>query len=157
MARRTRPVRKLLDEPLKLLGLLTLRSAAWAVVVYCLNYFVLELVFGVWSAMFGPLAALLAPLGVALLVACVLGLVESYEDQHAFGAAVRFHWDGQSRIVYSAGCPDGVTPIAPPLGEIVAVAAKRLFRFGRRPAYAFNPRPLPKWMYVGLWRRKEIR
>ena len=79
MARRSRPVRKLLDEPLKVAGLLTLRSCGVVFCVYGVCYFVLELMFGLWSRLLGGWS-LFGPIACAVAVGAILRLAEVNVD-----------------------------------------------------------------------------
>lgn len=62
---------------------------------------VLEVLFHVWSALFGRAAGFLFPLGVALVAAVVLSRVERRHGAHHALSAVRYYTRRRWRFVYS--------------------------------------------------------
>jgi hypothetical protein len=105
MARRERVVKKLLDEPLKVLDLLTVRSCALVLFAFVATYLV-GLLSGLWTRMGGHWGTL-GPLVVAVPLAFVLRLVEANEDEHVAFAAIRFYLSRRTRCLFTAGCSDG--------------------------------------------------
>ena len=99
MARRSSPVLRNLDDPLRILNLLSLRSCALVLVVYA-GANALEVLLGLFTLLFGGLA-FLGELGVAALVACVLALAERSDDEHLVPSALRYYASGSWRVLWS--------------------------------------------------------
>ena len=102
--RRQNAVLRNLDEPLKLFGLLTMRSCALLLFFYSACY-MLDLTLGVWSWMFGDLS-LLGILGLTGLVGIVLVHVERQEDEHHVPGMIKFYLSRPGRFIYSGGKSD---------------------------------------------------
>jgi hypothetical protein len=98
-----------LDDPLKLFGLITIRSSGLVLMVFGLAHF-LEMTTGVWSHMFGAWSVLVGELGLAAGVGVVLAWTERYEDEHYVPSMFRYYLSRRWRFVYSGGTPSsGVT------------------------------------------------
>jgi hypothetical protein len=151
MARRGRPVRKLLDEPLKVAGLLTLRSCGVVFCVYGVCYFVLELVLGLWSRLLGAWS-LFGPISCAIAVGAVLRVAEAFDDEHAVPSALRFFLSRRTRHVYAAGRSEGFTPHAPEPLDVVRGAVASL----RGQPQLLCARPVAEWMHAGLCRPRKV-
>ena len=101
--RQTRVLRNL-DEPLKLLGLLTTRSCGLLLIFYTAAYLI-DLVLGVWTWVFGDLA-LVGQIGATIVLGFVLAFVERHEDEHHVPAAIVYHLQRPWRWVYSGAGHD---------------------------------------------------
>jgi hypothetical protein len=99
MARRQAAVLRNLDDPLRVLGLLSLRSCGFVFLSYA-GAAALELALGLFTAAFGSLA-FLGELGCAAIVAFVLGLAERTDDEHLVPAAIQYYLDSPGRVVWS--------------------------------------------------------
>jgi hypothetical protein len=98
MARREAPVLRNLDDPLRVLGLLSLRSCGLVFLGYG-TAAGLELVFGVFSAVFGSLA-FLGELALAGLLGLFLGLAERGDDEHLVPSAIQYHLERPEGAVW---------------------------------------------------------
>ena len=100
MARRQSEVLRNLDDSLRILNVLTLRSCGLVVVFYSLC-FALELAFGLFSLLFGA-AGFFVPIALAAAVAASLSWVEKHDDEHYVPSALRFLVERPWRFVYGA-------------------------------------------------------
>src|SRR5262249_60859669 len=80
MKRRQTECFRNLDDPLKIFGLLTVKSCGLVLVFYA-GTAATELVFGLWSLFFREWS-FLAQLGAAGLLAAVLAYTERHDDEH---------------------------------------------------------------------------
>jgi hypothetical protein len=99
MPRRQTPVLRNLDDPLRVLNLLSLRSCGLVVVSYAMAN-ALELGLGLFTLTFGSLA-FLGELCVAALVGMGLALAERADDEHLVPAALRYYMTRPWRVLYS--------------------------------------------------------
>jgi hypothetical protein len=99
MPRRQSPVLRNLDDPLRVLNLLSLRSCGLVVVSYGAAN-ALELALGLFTRAFGSLA-FLGELGLAALVGMGLALAERADDEHLVPAAIRYYATRPWRVLYS--------------------------------------------------------
>jgi hypothetical protein len=99
MARRQTPVLRNLDDPLRVLNLLSLRSCGLVLVAYGVANG-LEAALGLFSLVFGGFA-FLAELGVAALVGLGLALAERSDDEFLVPSALRYYWTGTPRVLWS--------------------------------------------------------
>lgn len=93
-----------LDEPLKLLGLLSTRSCGLLLLFHSASY-ALDLLLGFWSWILGDLA-LLAQIAVTALLGIALAAIERHEDEHHVPAAISFYLTRPWRSVYTGLVPD---------------------------------------------------
>jgi hypothetical protein len=97
MARRQTPVLRNLDDPLKVFGLLSLRSCGLVLVFFSALYAV-ETALGLLSLAFRSWA-FLAQIGLSGLLAIGLSVAERMDDEHLVPSAVRFFL--RRRVFYS--------------------------------------------------------
>ena len=100
MPRRQTAVLRNLDDSLRILNFLTLRSCGLVVVFYSLC-FALELAFSVFSVLFGA-GGFVVQLALAAAVAFALSWVEKHDDEHYVPSALRFFGERPWRFVYGA-------------------------------------------------------
>jgi hypothetical protein len=93
-----------LDDPLKVFSLLTIKSCGLVVMFYAAAV-ASELVFGIWSVVFGPWS-FLGQLGAAGLLAIGLAIAEKHEDEHFVPSAARYYLSRRWRILYGGACGD---------------------------------------------------
>lgn len=118
MARRKTRVLRKLDDPVRLAGVLTVRSAGLlgvfgGVLLYA------ELTLSVFSALAGPVLAPAVILAVIGLAGAGLLAVERHEDEHYVPALIRYYVSGRWRGVWSAGVVARRRPPARPLSVLV--------------------------------------
>ena len=99
MRRQTEVLRNL-DDSLRILNFLTLRSCGLVVVFYSLC-FTLELACGLFSLFFG-VGGFVVQLALAAAVAVGLSWVEKHDDEHYVPSALRFLLERPWRFVYGA-------------------------------------------------------
>jgi hypothetical protein len=95
--RRRSEVLRNLDDPLKVMGLLTPRSCMSLGVIFLAGFSVMLLVGGLGFVNMALLLAFLSVLGSALAVA------EKQTDEHHLWAACRYAVSGRWRVLYSGG------------------------------------------------------
>ena len=88
-----------LDDPLKIFSLLTVKSCGLVLLFYG-SVVASELVFGLWSLMFGDWT-FLGQLGAAGLLAVALVYAERHDDEHLVPSAIRYYFSRRSRVLYS--------------------------------------------------------
>src|SRR5262245_12066781 len=101
MARRQTPVLRNLDDPLRVLGLLSLRSCGLVLLVFAAIHGV-EAVTGLVSLLTGGWA-FLAELLAAAAVGFVLSVAERTDDEHLVPSALRFYLSRPGAVLYSGG------------------------------------------------------
>lgn len=104
MTRRRSECYRNLDDPLKIFNLLTVKSCGLVLLFYA-GTVATELVFGLWTVLFGAWS-FLAQLGAAALLAVTLVFTERYEDEHYLPLAVRYLVSQRWRVLYSGGRGD---------------------------------------------------
>ena len=90
-----------LDDPLKILSLLTAKSCGLVLLFYA-GLVMSELLFGVCSLLFGAWS-FLAQLAGALLLGAVLAYTERHDDEHLVPSAMRYYASRRWRVLYSGG------------------------------------------------------
>ena len=108
MPRRQTEVLRNLDDSLRILNLLTLRSCGLVVVFYSLC-FALELAFGAFTALFGP-GGFPAQLALTAALAFALSWVEKHDEEHYVPSALRYLAERPWRRIYGAAA---LAPRAP--------------------------------------------
>lgn len=94
-----------LDDPLRLLNLLSLRSCGLVLIFYTVVWS-LQAFFSLWSFLFGGWA-FLVPLAAAGLLALGLSLAERSDDEHLVPSAIRYYLTRPWIVLYSgAACED---------------------------------------------------
>ena len=88
-----------LDDPLKIFSLLTVKSCGLVLLFYG-STVASELVFGLWSLIFGDWT-FLGQLGAAGLLALGLVYAERHDDEHLVPSAIRYYVSRRSRVLYS--------------------------------------------------------
>src|SRR5262245_10862081 len=101
MARRQTPVLRNLDDPLRVLGLLSLRSCGLVLFAFAALHGV-EAASGLLTVLTGGWA-FLAELLVAAAVAFVLSVAERTDDEHLVPSALRFYLSRPRTVLYSGG------------------------------------------------------
>jgi len=92
-----------LDDPLRVLNLLSLRSCGLVFVSYAFAT-LLEVLFGLFTFVFGSLA-FLGELGFAAIVAAALTLAERTNDEHLVFSAIRYYLTQRPSTLYSGSAP----------------------------------------------------
>jgi hypothetical protein len=115
MTRRHSECFRNLDDPLKILSLLTVKSCGLVLLFYG-GTVAAELLFGLCSFLFGDWS-FLAQLGAAAVVAVALALAERQDDEHFVPAAIRYYASRRWRVLYSGGRSDRYA--GHPLEELV--------------------------------------
>lgn len=90
-----------LDDPLKILSLLTVKSCGLVLLFYA-GLVMSELLFGVCSLVFGAWS-FLGQLAGALLLGAVLAYTERHDDEHLVPSAIRYYVSRRWRVLYSGG------------------------------------------------------
>lgn len=101
MARRQTEVLRNLDDNLKLLNFLTLKSCGLVVVFYSLCYG-LELFLKPFSLLVGNWSALVQ-FGLTGVFALALSWIEKHEDEHYVPSALRYYQSRPWRVLYAGG------------------------------------------------------
>ena len=101
MARRQTPVLRNLDDPLRVLGLLSLRSCGLVLFLFAALHGV-ESVTGLLTLLTGGWA-FLAELLAAAAAAFVLSVAEQTDDEHLVPSALRFYLSRPATVLYSGG------------------------------------------------------
>ena len=101
MARRQTDVLRNLDDTLKILNFLTMRSAGLVLMFYSLCY-ASELFLSLFSLLFGA-ASVLAQFALTGLAALALSWVEKHEDEHYVPSALRYYAARPWRVLYAGG------------------------------------------------------
>jgi hypothetical protein len=104
MARRQTSVLRNLDDPLRVLGFLSLRSCG-LVLLFFAGLHSLEAVFGVVSVVFGSWA-FLVELGATALLAVGLSIAERTDDEYLVPSALRYYLTRPRTTLYSGGRAD---------------------------------------------------
>jgi hypothetical protein len=103
--RRQTEVLRNLDDSLRVLNFLTLRSCGLVVLFYS-GCYALDLTLRVWTFLFG-LWSFFAQLGATFAVAVVLSWAEKHDDEHLVPSAIRYFVERPWRWVYSGARGDG--------------------------------------------------
>ncbi len=106
MARRQTEVLRNLDDTLKILNFLTMRSCGLVLMFYSLFYGA-ELLFSAFSLLFGA-AGVLVQFFLTGLCAVALSWVERHEDEHYVPSAIRYYVSRPWRVLYAGGQTDPV-------------------------------------------------
>ncbi len=101
MARRQTEVLRNLDDNLKVLNFLTLKSCGLVVVFYSLCYS-LELFLHLFSLVFGVLGVV-AQFALTAVFAVALAAVERHEDEHYVPSAIRYYQSRPWRHLFAGG------------------------------------------------------
>ena len=101
MARRQTPVLRNLDDPLRVLGLLSLRSCGLVLFFFAALHS-LEAVTGIVSLLTGTWA-FLAELAASAGLAVVLSVAERTDDEHLVPSAIRYYLSRPAGLLYSGG------------------------------------------------------
>ena len=104
MTRRKSECFRNLDDPLKVFGFLTLKSCGIVLLFYAAAV-ATELVFGLWSLLFGPWS-FLGQLAGAALLAVALAFAERHDDEHLVPSAIRYYVSRRSLVLYGGACAD---------------------------------------------------
>lgn len=104
MTRRRSECLRNLDDPLKVFSLITIKSCG-LVVLFFAGAVASELVFGVWSLLFGALS-FLAQLAAAGALAVVLAFAEKHDDEHFVPSAIRYYVSRRWLVLYSGARGD---------------------------------------------------
>lgn len=104
MTRRKSECLRNLDDPLKVFSLLTIKSCGLVLFFYAATV-ATELVFGLWSLVFGPWS-FLGQLGGAALLAIALAFAERHDDEHLVPSAIRYYFFRRWLILYSGAHAD---------------------------------------------------
>jgi hypothetical protein len=116
MPRRQTPVLRNLDDPLRVLNLLSLRSCGLVLISYAVAN-ALEVAVGLFTFLFGGFA-FLGELAVAALVFIGLVLAERADDEHWVPSAIRYYlsrpwgalYSGMAREPHGSGRANGCRP-----------------------------------------------
>lgn len=101
MARRQTPVLRNLDDPLRILGFLSLRSCG-LVLLFFAGAHALEALFGLLSLLFGTWA-FLVELAASGMLAVLLSVAERADDEHLVPSAIRYLLARPWAVLYSGG------------------------------------------------------
>jgi hypothetical protein len=101
MARRQTTVLRNLDDPLRVLGFLSLRSCGLVLVFFAALHS-LEALLGVMSLLAGSWA-FLAEIGATGLLAVGLSIAERTDDEHLVPSAIRYYLSRPHAVLYSGG------------------------------------------------------
>ena len=104
MTRRQSECYRNLDDPLKILSLLTARSCGLVLLFYG-GMVASELLFRLWSLLFGDWS-FVAQIGAAALLAACLAYAERHDDEHLVPSAIRYYASGRWRVLYSGARAD---------------------------------------------------
>ena len=104
MHRRSSECLRNLDDPLKVFSVLTIKSCGLVLLFYA-GAVATELVFGLWSLVFGPWS-FLGQLGAAGVLAVALAIAEKHDDEHLVPSAIRYYASRRWLVLYSGGCGD---------------------------------------------------
>lgn len=106
--RRRSEVYRNIDDPLKVMGLLSLKSCSLLLGLYAASYF-LDLLTGLWHLVFGA-ASFLIEIAIFALAALALCYAEKQDDEHLVPAMLRYTFSRRWRVLYSAVQADGWPP-----------------------------------------------
>jgi hypothetical protein len=101
--RQTRVLRNL-DDPLRVMGLLTFRSCGVLLMFFALA-FALDQVLGLWTLLFGQWA-MLVEIALTAGAGAVLRVVEHHDDEHYVPSALQYLLARPWRLLYGAGAPE---------------------------------------------------
>src|SRR5262249_10951032 len=101
MARRQMPVLRNLDDPLKVLGFLSLRSCGLVLIAFAALHGT-EALLGLMSLPVGSWA-FLVELGLAAALGLVFHIAERADDEHLVPSALRYFLDRPWTVLYSGG------------------------------------------------------
>jgi hypothetical protein len=104
MTRRQSECYRNLDDPLKILSLLTVKSCGLVLLFYG-GTVASELLFGLWSLLFGDWS-FLAQIGAAGVLAACLAYAERHDDEHLVPSAIRYYASRRWRVLYSGARTD---------------------------------------------------
>jgi len=104
MTRRQSECYRNLDDPLKILSLLTVKSCGLVLLFYG-GAVGSELLFSLWSLLFGDWS-FLTQIGAAGLLAACLAYAERHDDEHLVSSAIRYYASRRWRVLYSGGRAD---------------------------------------------------
>jgi len=107
MTRRQSECYRNLDDPLKILSFLTVKSCGLVLLFYA-GTVVSELVFGLWSLLFSDWS-FLAQIGAAAVLAAGLAYAERHDDEHLVPSAIRYYVSRRWRVLYSGAVTDAYT------------------------------------------------
>jgi hypothetical protein len=102
--RRETACQRNLDDPLKLFGIITVRSSGLVLMVFGVAHFI-EMTTGLWSRLFGAWSVLLGELGLAAVFGMLLAWTERYEDEHYVPSMLRYYASGRWRFIHAGGRP----------------------------------------------------
>lgn len=111
MARRQTDVLRNLDDTLKIMNFLTMRSCGLVLMFYSLCY-AAELVFSLFSFFFGA-ASILGQFALTGACAAALSWVEKHEDEHYVPSAIRYYVARPWRVLYAGGHAAPAPPASP--------------------------------------------
>ena len=104
MTRRQSECYRNLDDPLKILSLLTVKSCGLVLLFYG-GTVASELFFGLWSLLFGDWS-FLAQIGAAGVLATCLAYAERHDDEHLVPSAIRYYASRRWRVLYGGARAD---------------------------------------------------
>lgn len=104
MTRRQSECYRNLDDPLKILSLLTVKSCGLVLLFYA-GAVAGELLFGLWSLFFGDWS-FLAQIGAAAVLGGCLAFAERHDDEHLVPSAIRYYASRRWRVLYSGARTD---------------------------------------------------
>jgi hypothetical protein len=104
MTRRKSECLRNLDDPLKVFSLITIKSCGLVVLFYA-GAVATELVFGLWSLVFGGWS-FLGQLAAAGVLAVLLALAEKHDDEHLVPSAIRYYVSRRWNVLYSGAHAD---------------------------------------------------
>jgi hypothetical protein len=104
VARRQNNVLRNLDDPLRVMGLLTFRSCGLLLMFFALA-FALDQFLRLWTLVFGQWA-MLAEIGMTVAAGVVLRFVERHDDEHYVPSALQYLIERPWRLMYAAGAPE---------------------------------------------------
>jgi len=127
--RRRSEVFRNIDDSLKVLGVLSMKSLGLLFLLYAALY-LLDVGLGLSRLLFGRAGALIELLVLAS-AALVLSYAERQDDEHLVPAMLRFHLSRRSRVLYSAAAPDGRPDCA--AGRVLSRRVTEAARLAARP------------------------
>ena len=99
MKRRQSECFRNLDDPLKILSLLTVKSCGLVLLFYA-GAVLSELLFGLCSLIVGDWS-FLAQIGASALLGVILAFAERHDDEHLVPSAIRYYVSRRWRVLYS--------------------------------------------------------
>ena len=104
MTRRQSECLRNLDDSLKVLSLLTIKSCGLVLLFYAFTV-LLELVFGLWTLVLGSWS-FVGQIAAALIVATGLAYAERHDDEHLVPSAIRYFVSRPGRVLYGGARND---------------------------------------------------